>query len=97
MAIPEGVGSSVVKKGPTACLGFGHHIGVGGVSLQGRFEMTGLDAVMLAVIHNGFAQSILPDQSCGLQGKGGPEFGQIHENIVRRTTGSLRLGCDVCQ
>ena len=75
MAIPEGVGSSIVKKRPTACLSFGHHIGVGGVSLQSRFEMTGLDAVMLAVIHNGFPQSILPDQStAACRGKVAPSL-----------------------
>ena len=64
-AVPERVGTAVVKKRPVAAFGLGHDIRVGSRSIGGCLEQLGIDAVSSAILENQIAERILTNQPGG--------------------------------
>ena len=86
-----------MEKRPVPPFPFRHHIRVRGWRLGIYIEKMGVNTPALAVRQDFPAQRVDPHHPGGGQRKRGPQPHQIHQHIVRRPAGSLRLTPDIGQ
>src|SRR6056300_890126 len=89
--IPGGIGPTVMKKSTAPTIPFGHHICVGGACARRNGKHFGSDPMVLAIVDNVLPKCVLPHEPGPFKRKLGTHLGQVEKDIVRRTTGSLRL------
>src|SRR6266853_3080896 len=75
----------------------GHDIGIRGGGLWGHAQVASIYFVLAAIVEDLLAERVTANQPCPIKREGSAGLGKIHQDIVRRAAGSLRLGADVAQ
>src|SRR4051794_1612457 len=88
LAFPQGISSAVMKEGATAALLLGHHVRIGSVRGSGGLQQLGIDLLLRALGENHVTEGVLANQPGPEERERRPDTGQIHQNVVGRTTGS---------
>ena len=94
-SVPQGIGSAVVEKSAAAAVHFRHDIRIGSRRAAGGAQKSRIDPVFPAILQDALAQSVLADPAGAVKGKRRAQSGQIHQDVVRRAAGPLRLAADI--
>src|SRR5690349_17933887 len=94
---PECVGATGVEESAPSVRLLGHDISVRGGRLWGHAQVANVYLVLSAIFENLLAQRVSAHQTSAKKREGRAGFGKIHQHIVRRAAGPLRLGANVAQ
>src|SRR5882672_5594047 len=91
---PERVCPAGVEESATSLRLLGHDIRVGGRRLWGHGQVANINVVLSTVLEDLLSQCVAANQASAKKREGCAGFGKIHQHIIRRAAGPLRLSAD---
>ena len=86
-----------MEKGTASAILFGHDVGVGGKGVIVYGNELRVDAVASTILKYVLAEGILANETGSLERKIGAKLGQVQQDVVGRSTRTLRLAKDIGQ
>ena len=87
----------MMKKRAAPALHLRHDIRVRGRRVGRGAQKSRVDSALPAIIQDTLTERVAADQAGAEQWQRHPEAGKVHQDVVRRSTGSLRLAANICQ